>query len=127
LFGESLGPIGTSLVLDPLRYSRSVSTAIVIRPAKPDEMNAVHELVQTIADDTFADLFTAQHVPIGEANWLTAWLAIAANEIVGVMMTREDWLSDLWVCRDRRRHGIGATLLAHAEREIGSRGESECS
>ena len=38
------------------------------------------------------------------------------------MMTREDWLSDLWVCRDRRRRGIGATLLAHAEREIGSRG-----
>ena len=85
-------------------------------------MNAVHELVQTIADETFADLFTTRHVPIGEADWLTAWLAIAVNEIVGVTMTRDDWLSDLWVRRDRRRHGIGAKLLAHAEREIGSRG-----
>jgi GNAT superfamily N-acetyltransferase len=99
-----------------------MSKAIVIRPTQPDEVSVVHELVQTIVDETFADLFTTPHVPIGEADWLTAWVAVAVDEIVGVTMTRDDWVSDLWVRRDRRRQGIGTRLLAHAEREIGSRG-----
>ena len=44
------------------------------------------------------------------------------DRIVGVTMTRDEWVSDLWVRSDRRRIGIGGELLAHAEREIRSRG-----
>ena len=95
---------------------------IVIRRARPDENNAVHALVQAIADETFVGLFATPHVPIGQADWFSAWLAISNDEIVGVTMTREEWVNDLWVRRDRRRLGIGARLLAHAEREIRTRG-----
>ncbi len=95
---------------------------IVIRPARPEENRAIHELVQKIADETFALLFSNQQVPIGEANWFSAWLAISGEEIVGVTMTQDEWVSDLWVRSDSRRTGIGAKLLAHAEREIRSRG-----
>lgn len=95
---------------------------IVIRQARPDEGRSIHELVQIIADETFAYLFANRQVPIGEANWLSAWLAISGEEIVGVTMTRDEWVSDLWVRNDSRRTGIGAMLLAHAEREIRSRG-----
>lgn len=95
---------------------------IIIRQARPDENRAVHELVQTIADETFAYLFSNRQVPIGEANWFSAWLAISGGEIVGVTMTMAEWVSDLWVRSDSRRTGIGAKLLAHAEREIRSRG-----
>lgn len=35
-------------------------TEIVTRRARLDEKNAVHELIQTIADETFAYLFAAQ-------------------------------------------------------------------
>lgn len=97
-------------------------TEIVIRRARPDENSAVHELVQTIADETFAYLFATPQVPIGEANWFSAWLASLGEEIVGVTMTREEWVSDLWVRSDSRRSRIGTKLLAHAEREICSRG-----
>jgi len=97
-------------------------TQIVIRQATPDENSAVHELVQTIADETFAYLFATPQVPIGEANWFSAWLAVSGEEIVGVTMTRDEWVSDLWVRCDSRRSGIGAKLLAHAEREIRGRG-----
>ncbi len=97
-------------------------TQIVIRQARPDENSAVHQLVQTIADETFAYLFSTPQVPIGEADWFSAWLAISGEEIVGVTMTRDEWVSDLWVRSDSRRTGIGAKLLAHAEREIRSRG-----
>ncbi len=95
---------------------------IVIRRAKPSENDSVHALVQAIADETFAYLFASSQVPIGEADWLSAWLAISEGEIVGVAMTRDAWVSDLWIRRDRRRTGIGGKLLAHAEREICGRG-----
>lgn len=95
---------------------------IVIRRAKPSENDSVHALVQAVADETFADLFASSQVPIGEANWLSAWVAISEGEIVGVAMTRDAWVSDLWVRRDSRRTGIGRKLLAHAEREICGRG-----
>jgi ribosomal protein S18 acetylase RimI-like enzyme len=99
----------------------SMSAAIVIRRAKPSENDSVQALVQAIADETFAYLFAAP-VPIGEASWLSAWLALRGEEIVGVAMTRDEWLSDLWVRCDSRRTGVGGELLAYAEREIRSRG-----
>lgn len=100
-----------------------MTSEIVIRRARPDENNSVHALVQTIADETFAYLFAPSQVPIGEADWLSAWLAISEEEMVGVAMTRDEWVSDLWVRRDSRRLGIGAKLLAHAESEIRGRGQ----
>lgn len=99
-----------------------MSAEVVIRRAKPSENDSVHALVQAIADETFAYLFASSQVPIGEPNWLSAWLAISGEEIVGVTMTRDEWVSDLWVRHDRRRTGIGGKLLVHAEREIRSRG-----
>lgn len=99
-----------------------MSAEIVIRRARPDENSSVHQLVQAIADETFAYLFATLPVPIGETNWVSAWLAVLGEEILGVTMTRDEWVSDLWVRGDSRRTGIGAKLLAHAEREIRSRG-----
>ena len=70
-----------------------MAAQIFIRRAKPSENDSVHALVQTIADETFADLFAPSQVPIGDANWLSAWLAVSGEEIVGVTMTREEWVS----------------------------------
>jgi GNAT superfamily N-acetyltransferase len=92
---------------------------------RPSENGAIHELVQTIADETFAHLFNGQ-VPIGETNWHLAWLAILGDEIVGVTMTQDEWVGDLWVRKDSRRIGIGARLPAEAEREIRNRGHDKC-
>jgi ribosomal protein S18 acetylase RimI-like enzyme len=78
-------------------------------------------MVQTIANETFAGLFPSE-VPIGEAKWFSAWVAVFGEEIVGVTMTRDEWVSDLWVRQDSRRLGVGARLLAQAESEIANRG-----
>lgn len=95
---------------------------ILIRRAEPSETGVVQALVQAIVDETFAYLFTPSQVPVEEANWRLAWLAISGEEIVGVTMTRDAWVSHLWVRGDRRRTGIGGRLLIHAEREIRNRG-----
>ena len=89
---------------------------------RPNENLLVHALVQAIADETFSYIFAPSHVPIGEANWMSAWVAILGEEIVGVTLTQGEWVSDLWVRSDSRRHGLGARLLAQAEVEIRGRG-----
>jgi GNAT superfamily N-acetyltransferase len=95
----------------------------LIRRLKPGEEALVQALVQEIADETFAYLFAPAQVPIGgEADWFSAWAGVAGDAIVGVTMTRDEWVSDLWVRCDCRRTGIGGKLLAHAEGEIRSRG-----
>ena len=101
----------------------SMPANILIRRVRPNENGAINALVQTIADETFAYLFNGQvPVPVEESNWASAWLAVSAQEVVGVTMTREEWVSDLWMRKDARRMGIGTRLLAEAEREIRSRG-----
>jgi len=97
---------------------------IIIRRARPNENNTVHALVQAIADETFAYLFGPSQVPIGEPDWISAWVALSGEEIVGATMTRDEWVSDLWVRSDSRRLGIGAKLLEQAELEVRSRGHA---
>jgi ribosomal protein S18 acetylase RimI-like enzyme len=97
------------------------SAEVVIRLALADEPPRIHALVQAIADETFAYLVPLP-VPLGEPNWQFAWVAVSGEDLLGVAMTQDDWVSDLWVARDHRRQGIGSLLLAQAEREIGRRG-----
>lgn len=100
---------------------RSSPAEIVVRQALANEQATIHSLVQSIADETFAYLVPLP-VPLGEPNWQSAWVAVSGEDILGVTMTQDEWVSDLWVVRDHRRRGIGSILLAHAERETGSRG-----
>jgi hypothetical protein len=73
-----------------------MSIEIVIRRPEPSENDSVHAPVQVIADETFASLFAPSQVPIGEADWLSAWVGTSGEEIVGVTMTPDEWVSDLW-------------------------------
>ena len=99
-----------------------MSAEIIIRRVASSENDSVQALVQAIADETFVYLFPVPPVPVGESNWLSAWLAVFGEEIVGVTMTSDEWVSDLWVRRDSCRSGIGSKLLVHAEYEIRDRG-----
>jgi ribosomal protein S18 acetylase RimI-like enzyme len=102
------------------RYSGGMLPNMLVRRALPEEIDSIHVMVQAIANETFAELFPSG-VPIGEANWSSAWVAVSGEEIVGVSMTRDEWVSDLWVRHDSRRLGVGAVLLRQAELEIGNR------
>jgi ribosomal protein S18 acetylase RimI-like enzyme len=78
-----------------------MSAEIVIRRVTPSENDSVHALVQAIADET--------------SHTYSRLLRRRST------MTRDEWVSDLWVRRDSRGTGIGGALLAHAEREIRGR------
>ena len=94
---------------------------MLVRRARPEEIDPIHVMVQAIANETFAELFPSG-VPIGDVDWSSAWVAVSGEEIIGVTMTRDQWVSDLWVRPDSRRLGVGALLLRQAELEIVNRG-----
>ena len=101
---------------------------VFIRHPQSDEHDEVRALIRTVANETFAELFAPDPVPLKleEDDWSLAWVAVCESKIIGVTLTREDSVSDLWIFRENRRSGVGSRLLACAESEIASRGYRAC-
>jgi ribosomal protein S18 acetylase RimI-like enzyme len=99
-----------------------------IRRPLPSEYGAVKALIETVATETFSDLFAPNPVPLDFENedWSSAWAAVSHEKIVGVIITNREWVGDLWVFREHRRRGIGSKLLAQGEAEIAARGHRTC-
>lgn len=101
---------------------------VVIRKPQPHEYDSVRVLIETVANETFRDLFAPNPVPLKfkDEDWVLAWVAVSEVKILGVMMASNEWISDLWVLREHRKQGIGSRLLAKGESEIAGRGHDTC-
>jgi ribosomal protein S18 acetylase RimI-like enzyme len=107
---------------------RLMATQVVIRQPQPHEDDSVRALIETVATETFTDLFAPNPVPLKfeDDDWRLAWVAASDTNILGVMLTNQEWVSDLWVLREHRRQGVGSNLLARGELEIAARGHNTC-
>jgi ribosomal protein S18 acetylase RimI-like enzyme len=94
----------------------------VIRRPVPSEHAAVRALVQTVVDEVYGGLWASPPLHIDEEDWSLAWVADSEFKIVGMVLTNDEWVSDLWVVRERRNEGIGRQLLSRGEVEIAARG-----
>lgn len=99
-----------------------VMTAVLVRRPKADELDLVRAVVQHVVDEIYGGVRGPTPVPIDEEDWRLAWIAAINGKIVGMVLTREEWLSDLWVLRESRGRGVGKRLLAQGETEIAGRG-----
>jgi len=101
---------------------------LIIRRPQACEYASIQALIETVANETFKDLFAPEPVPLKfeDEDWPLAWVAASDDKIVGVVITNQEWVSDLWVFREHRRQGIGSSLLAQGEAEISARGYRTC-
>jgi ribosomal protein S18 acetylase RimI-like enzyme len=85
-------------------------------------------LIEVVANETFSDLFAPNPVPLKfkDEDWPLAWVAVSDARILGVIITSQEWVDDLWVLREHRRQGVGSRLLAQGESEIAARGCQTC-
>jgi ribosomal protein S18 acetylase RimI-like enzyme len=97
---------------------------VVIRRPQPDEYDLVQALIEIVATETFGDLFAPNPVPLKfkDEDWPMAWVAVSDAKILGVIITSQEWVDDLWVLREHRTQGVGSKLLAQGESEIAARG-----
>ena len=100
----------------------------IMRRPQPSEYESVRALIETVANEIFSDLFAPNPVPLEfeDEHWPLSWVAISDEKIVGVILTKREWVGDLWVLREYRRQGIGSRLLAQGEAEIAARGQQTC-
>ncbi len=77
--------------------------------------------MQAVVDEMYGGLWAQPPLTIDEEDWSLAWIVAVDLEVVGMVLTAEDWVSDLWVLRSFRGAGVGTTLLGRAETEIADR------
>jgi GNAT superfamily N-acetyltransferase len=101
---------------------------VVMRRPQSSEYSSVRALIETVANETFKDLFAPNPVPLKfeDEDWPLAWVAVSDEKIVGVIITNQEWVGDLWVLREYRRQGVGRRLLAQDEAEIAAGGHQMC-
>jgi ribosomal protein S18 acetylase RimI-like enzyme len=91
------------------------------RFTEPADLEGIARLVSSVVVECYGDLVPDYSFDAGE-NWPASWIAESDDKVVGVLLTSEDCVDDLWIARPYRRQGIGARLLSIGEDEISERG-----
>ena len=101
---------------------------VVIRRLQPGEYDSVRSLIKIVATETFKDIFAPNPVPLEfkDEDWPLTWVAVTDAKILGVIITNQEWVDDLWVLREHRKQGVGTKLLAQGESEIAALGYQTC-
>ena len=101
---------------------------VVIRRLQPGEYDSVRSLIKIVATETFKDIFAPNPVPLEfkDEDWPLTWVVVTDAKILGVIITNQEWVDDLWVLREHRKQGVGTKLLAQGESEIAALGYQTC-
>ncbi len=94
------------------------------RQATIADQAQLKDCVQASLNATYGGLWSSEPVTVWDEDWTRARIACVDHRIIGVGLTRDDVLSDLWVHPLAQGLGAGTRLLAELEQEIFARGFS---
>jgi GNAT superfamily N-acetyltransferase len=114
----------------------STTSAVLIRPARPDEAAAIAAVHVQADRETYQQIFGARfravEIDRSQLRWDTALSAgdvllvgVEAGQIVGFAHATPMWMSALYLLASHRRRGIGARLLATLCQELRGRSVAE--
>jgi hypothetical protein len=65
----------------------------IVRRPQPSEYGSVRALIETVANETFSNLFAPDPVPLEfeDEDCRLAWVAASDEKIVGVIITNQEW------------------------------------
>ena len=96
-----------------------------IRHPELSEHEAIHQFVKAVVNEIYGGLWSVSPIEIENQDWSDAWIASSGHEIVGVLLTKDEWIDDLWVRQDHRGRGLGTKLLQYGEMEVAGRHHGE--
>jgi len=94
---------------------------IIIRHPEFGEHEKIHQFVNSVVNEIYGDLWSASPIEIENQDWSAAWIASSGDEIVGVLLTKDEWIDDLWVRQDHRGQGLGTSLLQFGQKNADGR------
>jgi len=94
---------------------------MMIRHPELSEHEAVHQFVKSVVNEIYGSLWSASPIEMENQDWTDAWIMSSGDEIVGVLLTKDEWIDDLWVRQDHRGRGLGTKLLQYGEAEVAGR------
>jgi hypothetical protein len=95
-----------------------VMAQIDIRRAESSEHQAVRDLVQIVVSEIYGPL---PHGPVPldeEEDWSLAWVAVSETATLGIVLTHDEWIRDLWVMRQHRGQGSGDDCSIKVNRKL---------
>jgi ribosomal protein S18 acetylase RimI-like enzyme len=93
-----------------------------IRRPHDGEHDRIRSLVSTVVNETYGSIWPTTPIHVGGEEWGAGWVAVAADDLLGWMLTQDHWVEDIWVLSRAQRQGVGSALLIHGEKEIAARG-----
>jgi GNAT superfamily N-acetyltransferase len=94
---------------------------MIIRRPAPSEHPAIRALIGSVVTEIYGSLWDTSSPPPGHEDWSRSWIAVDGGEPVGVLLTTDEWIDDLWIVSAQRGHGLGGRLLSWGEAEIAGR------
>ena len=97
-----------------------------IRQPRSDELAQARQIAEDSMAQVYRHLLGGVSLVAPEPEpWKNSWVALVDDVIVGVGMTRDDRVTDLWLLPQARGHRLGSQLLSLLEAEIKARDHCE--